>query len=71
MALTLFGVLVGLVAAYGLTRVIASMLFGVAAADPATFAGVAVIFLIIAWLASYLPARRAASVDPIIAMRAE
>jgi putative ABC transport system permease protein len=47
------------------------MLFGVAAADPATFAGVAVIFLIIAWLASYLPARRAASVDPIIAMRAE
>ena len=69
--LTLLGIAVGLVAAYVLTRVIASLLFGVAPADPATFGGVALVFLAIAWLASYLPARRAASVDPIIAMRAE
>ena len=71
MALTTTGVVVGLVAAYVLTRVIASLLFGVAPADPVTFGGVALVFLTVAWLASYLPARRAASVDPIIAMRAE
>jgi ABC-type antimicrobial peptide transport system permease subunit len=71
LALTMAGVAIGLVAAYALTRVIATLLFGVAPADPATFCGVAGIFLVIAWLASYLPARRAASVDPIIAMRAE
>lgn len=71
MALSLIGVVVGLVFAYVLTRVIASMLFGVAAADPLTFATVTAIFVGIAWMASYLPARRAATVDPIIAMRAE
>lgn len=71
MRLTLFGVAVGLVGAYILTRVIASMLFGVAPADPLTFGGVAMVFVGIASIASYLPARRAASVDPIIAMRAE
>ena len=71
MTLSVIGVVVGLVFAYVLTRVIASMLFGVAAADPLTFAAVTAIFLGIAWMASYLPARRAASVDPIIAMRAE
>jgi ABC-type lipoprotein release transport system permease subunit len=47
------------------------MLFGVAPADPVTFASVTLVFLAIAWMASYLPARRAATVDPIIAMRAE
>jgi putative ABC transport system permease protein len=71
MALTVVGVLVGLIGAFALTRVIASMLFGVAPADPVTFASVTLVFLAIACMASYLPARRAATVDPIIAMRAE
>ena len=71
MALTLVGIAIGLGAAYALSHVIASMLFGVAPADPMTFAAVAGVFLAIAGMASYLPARRAAGVDPIIAMRAE
>jgi ABC-type antimicrobial peptide transport system permease subunit len=50
---------------------ISSLLFGVAPADPLTFVVVAFVFVGVASLASYLPARRAASVDPIIAMRAE
>jgi len=70
-ALTLTGVVIGLAAAFWLTRAISGLLFGVAAADPATFAGVAVGLLGIACLASYLPARRAALVDPVVAMRAE
>ena len=71
LALTLVGILIGVVGAYALTRVIASLLFGVAPADPVTFAAVALVFVAVACLASYLPARRAAAVDPIIAMRAE
>ncbi|HEX5439109.1 MAG TPA: ABC transporter permease [Gemmatimonadaceae bacterium] len=69
--LTLGGILLGLAAAFGLTRLITSLLFGVGAIDPLTFAGVAVILAAVAVLASWLPARRAARVDPVIAMRAE
>ena len=71
LTLTLVGILIGIVGAYALMRLIASLLFGVAPADPLTFAVVALVFVAVACLASYLPARRAAAVDPIIAMRAE
>jgi ABC-type antimicrobial peptide transport system permease subunit len=71
LTLTILGIAIGVVGAYALTRLIASLLFGVAPADPFTFGAVSAVFLVVAWLASYLPARRAARVDPIIAMRAE
>ena len=71
LTLTLVGIAIGIVGAYALTRLITSLLFGVAPADPLTFAVVALLFVAVACLASYLPARRAAAVDPIIAMRAE
>ena len=69
--LTVVGVSVGLLGAYWLTRVVAALLYGVEATDFVTFAGVALVLLGVASLASYLPARRAARVDPVIAMRAE
>jgi ABC-type lipoprotein release transport system permease subunit len=59
------------VAAAALTRVMASMLVGVKATDPATFAAMALLFLVIAFLASWLPARRAAGLDPSAALRGE
>jgi ABC-type antimicrobial peptide transport system permease subunit len=65
------GIAAGLVAAAILTRFMDSILFGVGTTDPATFAGVAVVLLGVAFLASWIPARRAARVDPLIAMRAE
>ena len=65
------GISVGLAAAFGLTRVLNSMLIGVKATDPATFAAMALLFLMIATLASWLPARRAASLDPTSALRDE
>ena len=71
MALTLAGVAIGLISAYALSRAIASLLYGVAAADPLTFSAVTLLFLTVAGVASYVPARRAAAVDPVIAMRAE
>jgi putative ABC transport system permease protein len=71
LTLTLLGIVLGVAGAVVLTRLISSLLFGVAAADPLTFISVAVLFVLVACLASYLPARRAAGVDPIIAMRAE
>ena len=65
------GLIVGLAGALFLTRFMRSVLFGVEATDPMTFAGVALVLLGVAFLASYIPARRAARVDPLIAMRAE
>jgi ABC-type antimicrobial peptide transport system permease subunit len=63
------GVAVGLVAAFGLTRAMTSMLVGVKATDPITFVAMAALFLIIAAVASALPARRASGLDPTIALR--
>jgi predicted permease len=71
MKLSLSGIALGLASAFALTRVMRSMLVGVAPTDPATFAAVALLFCAIAALACWLPARRAAGLDPITALRDE
>jgi putative ABC transport system permease protein len=67
--LALAGIVIGLAAAFGLTRLMATMLYGVKPTDPLVFASVAVLFGVVAFLASYLPARRAVRIDPVIALR--
>lgn len=67
--LVLAGVAVGIAGAFGLTRLMQSLLFHVSATDPATFVAVASLFLCVALVASYIPARRATRIDPIAALR--
>jgi predicted permease len=71
LVLAVVGCSVGLVGAFGLTRLVASLLFGVTASDPLTFVAVSGLLLGVAVLASWLPARRAMRVDPIVALRSE
>jgi len=71
MILAALGIAIGVGAAYGVTRLMASMLFDVKPTDPAVFASVAALLAIVAFLASYLPARRALRLDPAIALRYE
>jgi putative ABC transport system permease protein len=65
------GVAIGLGAAVGLTRLMKALLFGISPLDPLTYAAVPVVLVAATVLASYLPARRAAAVDPMEALRAE
>jgi putative ABC transport system permease protein len=71
MVLAAIGTLAGLAAAFGLTRLMAGLLYGVRPADPATLAAVSLLFAGIALLACYIPARRATRVDPVAALRCE
>jgi ABC-type lipoprotein release transport system permease subunit len=64
-------VAIGLTGAFLLTRLIRSLLFGVEATDPFTFAGIGTLLALIALLASYIPARRASQIDPVVSLRCD
>jgi putative ABC transport system permease protein len=68
---TVAGIVVGLVGSVFATRVLSSLVFEISPTDPATFAAVAILLVLVTLFASYLPARRAASVDPLVVLRHE
>ena len=69
--LAAIGMVIGVAASWALAQSLSSLLFGVTAADPVTFAGMLMVLGIVATLAGYLPARRASRIDPLVALRAE
>ena len=69
LALTFIGILLGIAGSLALTRVIKDLLFATSATDPLTFLGIAALFLVVALFAAYFPARRAARIDPMVALR--
>jgi putative ABC transport system permease protein len=69
--LTIVGVVLGLAAAFALTRLLSGLLFGVAAVDVTTFATISLLLIVVSLLACYLPARRAMRIDPLKALRYE
>ena len=71
MKLTVFGIVIGVAGAIGLTRLMHSLLFNTSATDPFTFIVIAILLSVAAFLACYIPARRAARVDPLTALRYE
>jgi putative ABC transport system permease protein len=71
MTLVVIGVALGLAASIGLTRLMATLLYGVSATDPITFVALSMALCFVALLACWLPARRASGVDPIVALRSE
>jgi ABC-type antimicrobial peptide transport system permease subunit len=71
MILALTGMAIGLAGAFALTRLMRCLLFGVRSTDPLTFIGIAALLSLVALLASYIPARRAARIDPMVSLRRE
>jgi ABC-type antimicrobial peptide transport system permease subunit len=71
MKMAIAGVGIGLLAAFGLTRLMTKMLFGVSPTDGATFISISALLAFVALLACYMPARRATKVDPLVALRSE
>lgn len=71
MGLTIAGLIIGIGAGSVATRVLTDMLFGVTPRDPLTFIGVSALLLLVAFLACYIPARRATRIDPVVALRYE
>jgi ABC-type antimicrobial peptide transport system permease subunit len=71
MVLAVSGVALGLIAALAFSRLVSGLLFGVKATDPLTFAAITILLTVVALVASYIPARRAARIDPMISLRCE
>ncbi len=69
--LAAIGMIIGVAASWALAQSLSGLLFGVTAADPATFAGMLLVLAVVSTLAGYLPARRASRIDPLVALRAE